>query len=217
MVSLKRFTIAESGTLVYRSTGKAYRGEYTLKVTASGVINVYGKNGRRMGTVAAPTTKKAQREIERLDKKRKVNVKGQEAKKASARAQAVYREKQAYKRTLQSMTGFEGVASDYGYANREWAKDKERYFMEEFYGGGMVGYLKAYGDIVTFDQQRLLNFAKVIEDNVNRGIFTVEEGNEYYRRYSDALEMGDGQTPKDIWKEVNNIVKEEFGLPPSDP
>lgn len=217
MVTLKRFTIAESGTLVYRSTGKAYRGQYTLKVSASGVINVYGKDGRRMGTVAAPTTKKAQREIERLDKKRRANRKGLEAKEASAKAQAVYREKQAYKRALQTATSIGETFSQYGYSDRGWQAEKDTYMAEKARGGGMLGYLKAFGDITTFEQQRLFNFAKVIDDNVNRGIFTVEQADDYFQRYKEAVESGDTKTPNKIWKEVDKTVREEYGLPPSDP
>lgn len=64
MARMLKLAIAPSGTLVYRSTGKAYQGTATVK---NG--RVYGKTGRMIGYIGKPT-KTQSKEISRLDKRR---------------------------------------------------------------------------------------------------------------------------------------------------
>lgn len=64
MARMLKLAVAPSGTLVYRSTGKAYQGTATVK---NG--RVYGKTGRLIGYIGKPT-KTQSAEISRLDKRR---------------------------------------------------------------------------------------------------------------------------------------------------
>ena len=222
MAKLKRFSISESGTLVYRTTGKAYRGEYTLKVTPTGVINVYGKDGRRMGTVAAPTSKKAQREIERLDKRRKVNEKGRSAVKRSEQAKEDTRWKRTYKDIIESNYSGYDVPSNV-WEKRDthsWSAEVDKYYL----GGDLQKHYEVFGDIITNHEQSMFNFAKVLEDNVKRMVeengktrplLTVEEANIQFAIYKDALEREDMDTLDELWADIT-FRAAEYGYDPSD-
>lgn len=208
MAGLKKFTITNSGTLVYRTTGKAYRGEYTLKVTASGVINVYGKNGRRMGTVAAPTTKKAQREIERLDKKRKANKTGQQAVKKAREAKQAYDQRMAERRAIRQFTaessGLDALKYDYRYTGRDWAPAYQSYLNVMGASGeaGALAYRNYYGQLPELGVIQGQNLAKWLEAMVNDGTYTVDKANDYYNTLKTALANGDDEVADAIWYQV---------------
>lgn len=222
MAGLKKFSIAESGTLVYRSTGKAYRGEYTLKVTPTGVINVYGKNGRRMGTVAAPTTKKAQREMERLDKRRKANETGKATAKKSEQLKDDAKWKRRYKDTIEADYSGYDVPSNVWEAkdSRSWATELDKYYL----GGSLQKHYEVFGEIITKQDQSLLNFAKVLEDNLNRTVkvngvdqplLSVEEANIQFALYKDALERDDMEVLDSLWADIT-FRAAEYGYDPSE-
>ena len=208
MAGLKKFTITNSGTLVYRTTGKAYRGEYTLKVTASGVINVYGKNGRRMGTVAAPTTKKAQREIERLDKKRKANKAGQQAVEKARKAKQAYDQRMVERRAIREFTqessGLDAIKYDYRYTDRDWLPAYQSYLdvMGSTGAAGALAYRNYYGQLPELGVIQGQNLAKWLEAMVNDGTYTVDRANELYHSLQKALENGDDDVADAIWYQV---------------
>ena len=64
MARMIKFATAESGTLVYRTTGRAYQGAYTVREN-----RVYGKTGRLIGYIGKPTAAQS-KEITRLDRRR---------------------------------------------------------------------------------------------------------------------------------------------------
>ena len=222
MVGMKKFSIATSGTLVYRTTGKAYRGEYTLKTTATGVINVYGKNGRRIGTVAAPTTKKAQREIERLDKRRKANETGKKAVLESERKKDDARWRRRYNDIVKADYQGYDVPSDVWTAKDKptWTTELDKYYL----GGDLKTHYEVFGEIITSDDQKMLNFAKVLNDNVNRTVMvngveqpllSVEEANIQFRLYKEALAREDWDELDALWRDISSRA-EEYGYDPSD-
>lgn len=221
MVRLKKFTITNSGTLVYRTTGKAYRGEYTLKVTASGVINVYGKDGRRMGTVAAPTTKKAQREIERLDKKRKANKTGQQAVKKAREAKQAYDQRMAEKRAIRDFTnestGLDALKYDYRYTDRDWLPAYQSYLnvMGATGAAGALAYRNYYGKLPELGVIQGQNLAKWLEAMVNDGTYTVDRANELHHALQLALANGDDDAADAIWYQVMEDAK-DYGRYDSD-
>lgn len=208
MAGLKKFTITNSGTLVYRTTGKAYRGEYTLKVSASGVINVYGKNGRRMGTVGAPTTKKAQREVERLDKKRKANKTGQDALEKARKAKQAYDQRMAERRAIREFTqessGLDAIKYDYRYTDRDWLPAYQSYLDIKGATGeaGMMAYRNYYGQLPELGVIQGQNMAKWLEAMVNDGTYTVDRANELHHALKKALENGDDDAADAIWYQV---------------
>lgn len=64
MARMLKLAVAPSGAIVYRATGKLYRGETTVKGN-----RVYGKTGRLIGYTGKPT-KTQNKAIERLDRNR---------------------------------------------------------------------------------------------------------------------------------------------------
>ena len=65
MAKLTKFTIGPSGELVYKSTGKLAPEGYTFRKNT-----VYGKNGRRVGTLSRNLTKTQAERIARAEKSR---------------------------------------------------------------------------------------------------------------------------------------------------
>ena len=65
MAKLTKFTISPSGDLVYKSTGKLAPEGYTFRKNT-----VYGKNGRRVGTLSRNLTKTQAERIARAEQSR---------------------------------------------------------------------------------------------------------------------------------------------------
>ena len=65
MASLTKFTISPSGSLVYKSSGKLAPEGYTFKKNT-----VYGKNGRRVGTLSRNLTKTQAEKIAKAERNR---------------------------------------------------------------------------------------------------------------------------------------------------
>jgi len=65
MASLTKFTISPSGDLVYKSTGRLARSDYTFKKNT-----VYGPDGRRIGTLSRNLTKKEAAKIAQAERNR---------------------------------------------------------------------------------------------------------------------------------------------------
>jgi len=65
MAKLTKFTLSPSGELVYRSTGKKAPAGYTYRKNT-----VYGKNGRRIGSLARNITKTEAKRIARAEQSR---------------------------------------------------------------------------------------------------------------------------------------------------
>lgn len=223
MAKMKKFSIAQSGTLVYRTSGKAYRGEYTLKTTPTGVINVYGKDGRRMGTVAAPTSKKAQREIERLDKRRKVNQTGRAALERSKQVKDDRRWQRTYSDIIkENYQGYDVPADTWEARDtKSWSTHLDKYYL----GGSLEKYFEVFNEITTKHQQSLQNFAKVMEDNINRTVtingeeqplVSVEEANIMFSIYQDALAREDWDVIESLWADMA-YKAQEYGFEISDP
>lgn len=214
MARLKKFSIAESGTLVYRTNGKAYRGEYSLKVSASGVINVYGKDGRRIGTVAAPTTKKGQREIERLDKRRRANAVNKDAVAKAKRAKAEYErrriENRATREFTESSSGLESIMEEYSFVGRKWTPDFQSYLnvMKAYGDGGALAYRNYYGHLPKIEVIQSQNLAKWLEAMVNDGTYTVARANELFEAFQKAFENKDDIAADVIWYQVQKDARD---------
>lgn len=65
MARLTRFTLSPSGELVYRSTGKKAPADYTFRKNT-----VYGKDGRRIGSLARSITKTEAKRIAHAEQSR---------------------------------------------------------------------------------------------------------------------------------------------------
>ncbi len=65
MAALTKFTISPSGSLVYKSSGKLAPEGYTFKKNT-----VYGKNGRRIGTLSRNLTKTQAEKIAKAERNR---------------------------------------------------------------------------------------------------------------------------------------------------
>jgi len=65
MTRLTKFTLSPSGKLVYRSTGKRAPAGYTYRKNT-----VYGRNGRRIGSLARKLTKSEAKRIARAEQSR---------------------------------------------------------------------------------------------------------------------------------------------------
>lgn len=215
-MAMKKFALTSKGNLVYKATGKAYRGAYTTKVTASGVVNVYGKDGRKIGSVSK-ANKTQQAMIDKLDKRRKVNESGKATVAESKVRTKAYQDAQAFKRAIKEagQNAFEGEAEQYSYDDRPWMEDKQRYDVGQEGGGGMLGYLIETGETLTFEEQKRLNFAKVLDDAVNRGEYTKEYASELWEQYNKYMDEGDDYSLSKLWSDII-LDAEKYGLPPSD-
>lgn len=182
-----KFAIAESGTLVYRATGNAYRGKYTTKESSNGRITVYGKDGRKIGTVGKGTLKE-QRLIKEKDKKNFAK------RKKSARLKAG-------KEDIKLALDFLGTESWDTESYQTWsiAKDENDLFPRDSW--------KKFE--ISFDDQRKMNFAKALTEGLKEGVITELQASDMWDEYLSAPTNDKWDTTRsDLWAELYELYDE---------
>ena len=190
-----KFGIAKSGTLVYRSSGNAYRGEYTLKESSNGRITVYGKDGRKIGTVGKGTAKEqkliADKDRRNFSKRKKANL--ERRKKADLKAGL-------------------GWASDVGesYSTESFQAWSEAKRANDFFPRDSWKKFE-----ISFEDQRKMNFGSALQGAVEEGKIDINYANEMWEKYKAAPSgVRWDETRNDLWDQL--MVKfDEVGYIPS--
>lgn len=184
MTKYIKFAIANSGTLVYRSNGNAYRGLYTLKTSSNGVTTVYGKDGRKIGTVGKGNAK--QQKV--IDEKDKRNYKKRiEAKK-----------RREVKQAMELLGAGKETATD-SYEMWATAKDETAIFPRDSW--------KKFE--ISFEQQSKMNFAKALSEGVKDGVISELEAQDYWEAYNSAPTGDAGDDDRnELWADLGTHYDE---------
>lgn len=187
MVKYQKFALAYSGVLVYRSTGKMYRGVYTIR-TSGKTTTVYGADGRKIGTIGKPT-RKEQLKINELDKRnRKTRMKVSE-KKANAKA------KLDWKFVQRAPT----------YQNYVVAQESTRLIPRKSW--------KAFQ--ISYTEQSKMNYARALSEAVKSGKLNAKKADILFKQYSRIADELKGAKDKErdsklgkMWHSINKYFDE---------
>lgn len=212
MPKMKQFALAESGTLVYRSTGMAYRGDYSLKVAKNGVVSVYGKNGRRIGVVGK-ANKTQQKRIDKTDKRRPKGKGSTVVERAMNKQETIMKRRREQRAVRELNTAVSELSDElsfgeYGYSDRPWMTELGLKRDIDLLGGGMLAYRELTGEIMTKDENKRLNFADMLDALVNDGGIPLSKAVDLWERFDTATDEGDTLTLNSIWEELTKYQKE---------
>ena len=187
MVKYQKFTLADSGVLVYRSSGKMYRGVYTIR-TSGKTTTVYGADGRKIGTIGKPTAKE-KKKIDEVDKRnRKTRLKVSE-KKLDAKA------KLDWKFVQRAPT----------YQNYVVAQESTRMIPRKSW--------KAFQ--ISYTEQSKMNYARALSEAVKSGKLNAKKADILFKQYSRIADELKGAKDKErdsklgkMWHSINKYFDE---------
>lgn len=190
MAKYLKFALSPSGQVVYRDTGNLYRGKHTIKAGRNGIITVYGKDGRKIGTVGKPNKTQSAR-IAKKDKARQKR-----------------RERQL-RRSIYQMNDVDEIAQEYGSSVpdngwRSTAIAKRAWYEVD---------KKDRPEFLTINQREIMNYASILKQAVDSGVMTVEEANERYQAFMD----GTKEERSGLWDEIDDLSSERGWKPSSPP
>ena len=125
MAKLTKFTLSPSGDLVYKSTGKLAPDGYTFRKNT-----VYGKNGRRVGSLSRNLTRTQAEKIAKAERNRNAR-RSKAAKKAGEMAKPSQKRPRSPSGPNRGSTKAAGVAEAEEFDSTEFP-DAEKLVIEEF-------------------------------------------------------------------------------------
>lgn len=182
MAKYVKFAIADSGVLVYRSTGKMFRGDYSTRTSSNGIITVYNANGRKIGTVGKPTKAERQR-IDEIDKRNRKSRQKAYQRKIVKRGQIDWR--------LAEKTG---TWKDYAIAQESTALIPRKSW-------------KQYE--ISFTEQSIMNYARALSEGVRSGLMSDDEASQLFELYkADAKDRSKRDSLGRFWNALNKRFDE---------
>ena len=187
MAKYLKFALADSGTLVYRATGKAYRGVFTIR-TSGKTTTVYGADGRKIGTIGKPTAKEKAK-IDQLDKRNyKARTKPNQAKiEKKAKLDWKFVQRQAT------------------YQNYVIAQESTRLIPRRSW--------KAYQ--ISYTEQSKMNYAKALSEAVKSGKLNNKKADILFKQYSRIADQLKGAKDREkdsklakMWHSLNKDFDE---------
>lgn len=184
MGKYKKFTLTSSGRVVYRENGNLYRGKHTIKGN-----RVYGANGRLIGYLGK-ASKTQQRTIDKKDKAR------------------VKRDERKARKQWLGVGGTDDLIGDYGASTKDngWratAIGKRAWYEIP---------TRERPEVISIEQRGIMNFASMLQQCVDAGLYTVEQANDMYQEYIDAT----AEERSEIWEKLDDDCSEQ-GYKPSSP
>lgn len=181
MSTYKKYAIAPDGRLVDRKSGKAIRNAKTLEIRGNRVY----MRGKLNGYIGKPTTKKAQRAMEKYAKTRQTR-----ARRASERElEKAVDELSNVEGLMDAMQGPDTGWKTLATAKRAWYETPPE-FREDME--------------LSINEQSMMNFASALRSLVDEGIITTDDANFLFSEYENA----DDTRRSEMWNQLHKLASE---------